>query len=926
MIAFSATGFSLDIFRDDFETGTLAQWNVTGNWIAKGGLGDENGTLNGMYSANSSNSGTLATMNRSIDTTGYVWLHLYLRAVTVGLDVNEYLYAKYWNGTAWKTIFQDRKISEGVYLYSLPNDSQNNSQFRLSFGCISNLANEYCAIDDVILYQDIPPGGFEFHEEQTSGGSEIFYRNMTTLADWTGLIADGNGDWWVENTYYSNDTDKWAAFMIKGTASIVHTVNLYGYKDINISFWANTTGNDANEGLYVYYWNGFSWVQIFRQQGDTAAWNYTSKILDAQDVASFKINFTCTDNSVGEQCDVDDVRINGFASNWTQTMINDIMPGNIYSVAIGDANNDGSKDIVIGIDSNTELRIYDNKSGGWVETNISDEPTGVYSVAIGDANNDGQNEIVVGLSSTNNKIRMYNFTGGVWVETNISNISGQATGCYVAIGDVNNDNLNEIAIGLSSSGMSNEVRMYQNVSGGWNETNISDIDGYIQAIAIGDANNDGSKEIVVGGSTLNGGVLMYNRTGGSWVQTIINSTVTTINSVFIGDADNDSQNEVLVGMDDLRMYKNVFGKWRGWKIKTTPVAVYSATIGDANNDGSKEIVIGMASTTNELRMYDNRTGSWVETNISDEPVGVGTIDKTVVIGDAENTGNNFILVGLSSTNVELRAYNTSIPSGGAPPAVGNSTTITLNYPADASTNSTTKNIIFGYTPTAYGTTLKNATLWTNESGWARTKLNLTAITNATVNTIQHNFSANGTYLWTISVWDSNGENFTVNRTLTIAEPAGEGPTVYAFSITVPGNNVTNSNPSFPGNPTPNLEFIYNGSGGGSQFYVNASFNYSGATSWQNSAVPAQKCTNTGNVAITWTIKMNNSWPSNIVMFANDTNAIGGTTTYFIFSSSNQLQLTVAISGTKSLWFYMNFSNINDAGGTKYYNQLNHSSS
>ena len=163
------------------------------------------------------------------------------------------------------------------------------------------------------------------------------------------------------------------------------------------------------------------------------------------------------------------------------------------------------------------------------------------------------------------------------------------------------------------------------------------------------------------------------------------------------------------------------------------------------------------------------------------------------------------------------------------------------------------------------------------------------------------------------------DNFQINI-------SASGPATYTFSITVPGNNVTNSNPSFPGNPTPNPEFIYNGSGGGSQYYVNASFNYSGATSWQNSAVPAEKCTNTGNVAITWTIKMNHSWPSNIILFANDTNVIGGTTAYFIFTSSNQLQLSVALSGTKSLWFYMNFSNINDAGGTIYYNQLNHSSS
>ena len=43
-----------------------------------------------------------------------------------------------------------------------------------------------------------------------------------------------------------------------------------------------------------------------------------------------------------------------------------------------------------------------------------------------------------------------------------------------------------------------EVVMYENVSGGWNETNISYVVVTPWSVSIGDANNDGSKEIVIG--------------------------------------------------------------------------------------------------------------------------------------------------------------------------------------------------------------------------------------------------------------------------------------------------------------------------------------------------------------------------------------------------------------------------------------------
>ncbi len=148
-----------------------------------------------------------------------------------------------------------------------------------------------------------------------------------------------------------------------------------------------------------------------------------------------------------------------------------------------------------------------------------------------------------------------------------------------------------------------------------------------------------------------------------------------------------------------------------------------------------------------------------------------------------------------------------------------------------------------------------------------------------------------------------------------------GPATYAFTITVPGNNYSNSSATMPGGGNTIMNFSYNGTWGGSQSYVNASF----GTSWQTSATPALLFTNLGTTALTWTIKMNNSLPSWVVLFANDTNAIP-LTNAFVFTDSNSLGLSVAPSGTKSLWIYANFTGVTQLPTYENYTQLNHSSS
>jgi hypothetical protein len=110
--------------------------------------------------------------------------------------------------------------------------------------------------------------------------------------------------------------------------------------------------------------------------------------------------------------------------------------------------------------------MYENKSGGWVETNISNVISHVYSVAIGDVNNDGKNEMAIGTTNVtlpfNYNFRMYENKTGKWVETNVSDPHRAVSS--LDIGDANNDGKNEAVIGIADGASppytQNNIRMY----------------------------------------------------------------------------------------------------------------------------------------------------------------------------------------------------------------------------------------------------------------------------------------------------------------------------------------------------------------------------------------------------------------------------------------------------------------------------------
>lgn len=65
---------------------------------------------------------------------------------------------------------------------------------------------------------------------------------------------------------------------------------------------------------------------------------------------------------------------------------------------------------------------------------------------------------------------------------------------------------------------------------------------------------------------------------------------------------------------------------------------------------------------------------------------------------------------------ETILMNVGAKEGQTAPSLNN--TVSLNYPANNSFNTTNKNIMFGYTPTFYNGNLQNCSLYTNETTWS----------------------------------------------------------------------------------------------------------------------------------------------------------------------------------------------------------------
>ncbi|UCF07961.1 MAG: VCBS repeat-containing protein, partial [Thermoplasmata archaeon] len=274
-----------------------------------------------------------------------------------------------------------------------------------------------------------------------------------------------------------------------------------------------------------------------------------------------------------------------------------------FGLTTGDVDNDGIIEIIVG----TYYYLlyifgYENEETGFVqEWSYTFAETSVYGLATGDTDNDGISEIIVGTSGFSDSeanVYVFEFDGSTYV-LEWSALVGDYSLTHahtITIGDVDDDGINEFIVGtreykaLGSSQGAFYIFGYNGVTYilEWKKdettTGISDI-------GIGDVDDDGVKEIVVGGNN----VTIYQHQLGMYIVDGIIEENEAI--VEVGDVNNDSKLEIVTGTDKIKVWADEALRWESENF--APKEVFGIVIEDSDDDIINEIIVSVGETAGD---------------------------------------------------------------------------------------------------------------------------------------------------------------------------------------------------------------------------------------------------------------------------------------------------------------------------------------
>jgi hypothetical protein len=190
----------------------------------------------------------------------------------------------------------------------------------------------------------------------------------------------------------------------------------------------------------------------------------------------------------------------------------------------------------------------------------------------------------------------------------------------------------------------------------------------MRGCAIGDVDNDGQNEIIVGHTSSPYGLKMIKWTGGAWVMTVVLTTTSTYVSscydIAIGDADNDllTPNDIIFNTGSYGVMK---ARWNGATFDTTRICYntaasswYGVAIGDFDQTYlGNEIV---AVTYNQSVYRIRWTGAaWDTTRIYTYATDIDLYDVAVGNFDASNPGDEIAInngYGWATNGAILEVY------------------------------------------------------------------------------------------------------------------------------------------------------------------------------------------------------------------------------------------------------------------------------
>ena len=283
------------------------------------------------------------------------------------------------------------------------------------------------------------------------------------------------------------------------------------------------------------------------------------------------------------------------------------------AAAIGDVNNDGRNDVVLVSgysfhpDTDYHIHVLLQNSSGQLAVPVKYPTSASYtrppdSIDIGDVNNDGRSDVVVGMTegavgeASHIDVFLQNSSGGFDAARTYTSINSS----IIKIGDFNGDGLLDVAGKRLNTGSVDVLLQNQNGTLGPPVTYVSIPDIYTNAdLSAGDLNNDGLTDIVV----LNGpniGVLLQQESG-TLAPPVVYAFDTTGESYGIdaGDVNGDGLQDVVVahGADtpEGRSVGIFFQNDMGTLEPMISYGTYGRSeyvhIADMNNDGKQDLIV-----------------------------------------------------------------------------------------------------------------------------------------------------------------------------------------------------------------------------------------------------------------------------------------------------------------------------------------------
>ena len=344
----------------------------------------------------------------------------------------------------------------------------------------------------------------------------------------------------------------------------------------------------------------------------------------------------------------------GFQNSGVLVSLGNTITKNTKAVAIYDLNGDGFNDIILG-NYGQPNQLFKNSGDGTFEEEVLvvEGATGqdnslTNTIALGDINDDGWMDIIVGNDGQSDQF-LVNMGNGIFQEiTSVFPLHEASNTMSIAIADVNKDGLLDLIFGMYDSPNRLVINRGGNVTGfedeefdddenysfadtnqnGWvdlilESQELSDGGSWkTSVIAVADLDNDGWTDIIVGNTDRKNSIFRHvgQDEDGSWKTSgyyqqgidLPGESSLETNAIAAADINHDGRVDVIVGSEqgNQLLLSNEDGSFQEYVLPGEDTK--SVTIADIDGDGSLDIILGAcgsdgAENAQWLRFQHNST-------------------------------------------------------------------------------------------------------------------------------------------------------------------------------------------------------------------------------------------------------------------------------------------------------------------------------